>query len=85
MTPYSEAELRERSATEKIMALHHESAVELIPTAKNPQKLPTIVSAGDVLPLLQAASCFSHHVLMATMYGTGVRVSEAVHFSPERH
>jgi integrase/recombinase XerD len=56
-----------------------EWAVELIPTAKKPQKLSIILSPAEILSLLQAASCFSHHVLMATMYGTGVRVSEAVH------
>jgi site-specific recombinase XerD len=61
------------------VTLHREWAVELIPTAKKPQKLPVILSPGEVLSLLQAASWFSHHVLMATMYGTGVRVSEAVH------
>jgi integrase/recombinase XerD len=61
------------------VTLHREWAVELIPTPKKPQKLPIILSPTEVLSLLEAASCFSHHVLIATMYGTGVRVSEAVH------
>jgi integrase/recombinase XerD len=61
------------------VTLRREWAVELIPTAKKPQKLLIILSPAEVLSLLQTASCFSHHVLMATMYGTGVRVSEAVH------
>jgi site-specific recombinase XerD len=61
------------------VTLRREWAVELIPTPKKPQKLPIILSPAEVLSLLQAASCFSHHVLIATMYGTGVRVSEAVH------
>jgi integrase/recombinase XerD len=61
------------------VTLGREWAVDLIPTPKKPQKLPIILSPTEVLSLLEAASCFSHHVLMATMYGTGVRVSEAVH------
>jgi integrase/recombinase XerD len=61
------------------VTLRQEWAVELIPTPKKPQRLPIILSPTEVLSLLQAAACFSHHVLIATMYGTGVRVSEAVH------
>jgi site-specific recombinase XerD len=61
------------------VTLRRDWDVELIPTPKKPQKLPIILSPAEVLSLLQAASCFSHHVLMATMYGTGMRVSEAVH------
>jgi integrase/recombinase XerD len=61
------------------VTLRREWAVEFIPAPKKPQKLPIILSPAEILSLLQAASCFSHHVLMATMYGTGVRVSEAVH------
>jgi integrase/recombinase XerD len=60
------------------VTLRREWAIELIPTPKKPQKLPLVLSPTEVLSLLQAASCFSHHVLMPTMYGTGVRVSEAV-------
>ena len=29
-----------------------------------------------------ASRSFSHHVIFSTMYGTGVRVSEAVHLRP---
>ena len=38
-----------------------------------------ILSPEEVLRLLQAAPSFSHHVIFSTMYGTGVRVSEALH------
>ena len=61
------------------VTLRRDWAVEKIPTPKKDQKLPVILSPEEVLRLLQGASCFSHHVLLATMYGTGVRVSEAVH------
>src|SRR5260370_37671101 len=52
---------------------------ELIPGAKAETRLPVILSPEEVLRLLQAAPSFSHHVIFSMMYGTGVRVSEAVH------
>lgn len=54
-------------------------SVELIPTPKKEQKLPVILSPDEVLRLLQASSCFSHHVILSTLYATGLRVSEGVH------
>jgi integrase/recombinase XerD len=53
--------------------------VPLIPTAKKDHRLPAILSPQEVLQLLQAAPSFTHHVIFSTMYGTGMRVSEAVH------
>ena len=41
--------------------------------------MPIILSPAEVLQLLQAAPSFTHHVIFSTMYGTGMRVSEAVH------
>jgi site-specific recombinase XerD len=41
--------------------------------------LPVILSPQEVLELLQAAPSFTHHVIFSTMYGTGMRVSEALH------
>ena len=52
---------------------------ELIPAPKAETRLPVILSPEEVLRLLQAAPSFPHHVIFSTMYGTGVRVSEAVH------
>ncbi len=52
---------------------------ELIPAPKSETRLPVILSPEEVLRLLQAAPSFSHHVIFSTMYGTGMRVSEAVH------
>ena len=52
---------------------------EMIPAPKSETRLPVILSPEEVLRLLQAAPSFSHHVIFSTMYGTGVRVSEAVH------
>jgi len=53
--------------------------VQLIPTPKKDHRLPVILSPQEVLQLLQAAPSFPHHVIFSTMYGTGMRVSEAVH------
>jgi site-specific recombinase XerD len=61
------------------VTLQREWTVPLIPTAKKDHHLPVILSPEEVLQLLQAARCFSHHVIFSTMYGTGMRVSEAVH------
>src|SRR5260370_3735121 len=52
---------------------------ELIPGAKSETRLPVILSPEEVLRLRQGAPSVSHHVIFSTMYGTGVRVSEAVH------
>ena len=49
------------------------------PAPKRETRLPVILSPEEVLRLLEAAPSFSHHVIFSTMYGTGVRVSEAVH------
>ena len=51
----------------------------IIPTPKKDHRLPVILSPQEVLQLLQAAPSFTHHVIFSTMYGTGMRVSEAVH------
>jgi len=53
--------------------------VQLIPAPKKDHRLPVILSPQEVLQLLQAAPSFPHHVIFSTMYGTGMRVSEAVH------
>ncbi len=53
--------------------------VPLIPGPKKDHRLPVILSPQEVLEVLQAAPSFPHHVIFSTMYGTGMRVSEAVH------
>ena len=61
------------------VTLQRDWTVQLIPTAKKDHRLPAILSPEEVLRLLQAAPSFTHHVIFSTMYGTGMRVSEAVH------
>ena len=61
------------------VTLHCEWSIPLIPSPKKDHRLPIILSPEEVLRLLQAAPSFSHHVIFSTLYGTGMRVSEAVH------
>ena len=64
------------------VTLQRDWSVQLIPTPKKDHRLPVILSPQEVLQLLQAAPSFSHHVIFSTMYGTGMRVTEAVHLHP---
>ena len=61
------------------VTLQRDWTVQLIPTPKKDQRLPVILSPQEVLQVLHAAPSFPHHVIFSAMYGTGMRVSEAVH------
>ena len=61
------------------VTLQRDWTVQLIPTPKKDHRLPVILSPQEVQQLLQAAPSFTHNVIFSTMYGTGMRVSEAVH------
>ena len=61
------------------VTLRRDWTFELIPAPKSETRLPVILSPEEILRLLQAAPSFTHHVILSTIYGTGMRVSEAVH------
>ena len=61
------------------VTLKQDQVIAMIPAPKNETRLPVILSSEEVLRLLEAAPSFSHHVIFSTMYGTGMRVSEALH------
>jgi len=61
------------------VTLQRDWSVRFIPAPKKDHRLPVILSPQEVLQVLQAAPSFPHHVIFSTMYGTGMRVSEAVH------
>lgn len=61
------------------VTLKQDQVIEMIPAPKNESRLPVILSSGEVLRLLEAAPSFTHHVIFSTMYGTGMRISEALH------
>jgi len=51
-------------------------AVERIPFPRRQRKLPMILSRQEVKALLEAPCTLRHRVLLATLYGGGLRVSE---------
>src|SRR5579864_2452627 len=61
------------------VTLQRERFIEMLPMPRREHYLPVILSPAEVLRFLEAAPSFSHRVIFSTMYGTGMRVSEAVH------
>jgi integrase/recombinase XerD len=51
--------------------------IDFIPYPKRVKKLPLVPSQAEVMVLLQAATNLKHHTILATIYATGLRVSEA--------
>jgi len=49
---------------------------DYIPYPKKPKKLPVILSRDEVKALLLAPRHLKHRAMLATLYATGVRVSE---------
>lgn len=63
--------------------LGKEWAVDRVPYAKKPKKLPLVLSQGEVRRFIAAIESPHHRVIAMTMYGTGLRVSEAIALRPE--
>jgi len=53
--------------------------VDYIPYPKKPKTLPVILSRDEVKALLLAPRHLKHRAILATLYATGVRVSELCH------
>jgi integrase/recombinase XerD len=53
--------------------------VDFLPYPKKPKTLPVILSRDEVKALLLAPSHLKHRAILATLYATGVRVSELCH------
>ena len=56
--------------------LHRPWTVEYIPFPKKIKKLPVILSRDEVQTLIRAPRHLKHRVILATLYTTGLRVSE---------
>ncbi len=56
--------------------LHRPWMIEYLPYPKKPKTLPVILSRDEVKALLLAPRHLKHRVILATLYATGVRVSE---------
>jgi integrase/recombinase XerD len=59
--------------------LHRSWMVDYIPYPKKPKTLPVILSRDEVKALLLAPRYLKHRAILATLYATGVRVSELCH------
>lgn len=54
-----------------------------LPFAKGPRRLPTVLSVQEVRRLLEAVRHLpKHQALLMTLYGAGLRISEALHLQP---
>ena len=51
--------------------------IKHIPYAKRSRKLPSVLSGAEVIRLLECVPKLPHRVVLLTMYGTGLRISEA--------
>ncbi|MGA2133992.1 MAG: site-specific integrase [Bryobacteraceae bacterium] len=57
--------------------LHRKIEIDRIPLPRYEKKLPVILSKAEVKALLEAPRNLGHRAILATMYGAGLRVSEA--------
>jgi integrase/recombinase XerD len=56
--------------------LNRKIEIERIPLPRYEKKLPVILSKEEVKALLEAPKNLGHRAILATLYGTGLRVSE---------
>lgn len=65
-------------------------SLQSVEVPKRAQRIPELLSRADVRHLLQACPNHKHNTLLSTIYGCGLRLSEAVnlkvkHIDSERH
>jgi site-specific recombinase XerD len=61
------------------VTLGRDFPVRYIPYPRKEKKLPVVLSREETSRLLAAVANPKHRVILATIYGTGLRVSEAAH------
>jgi integrase/recombinase XerD len=60
------------------VTLGHDVVPERIPYAREPRKLPVVLSADEVVQLLEAVPSLKSRIALATVYAGGLRASEVV-------
>ncbi len=55
---------------------------DVIPTCRQQQKLPVVLSRQEVESFLDAIENQKHRVILTVCYAAGLRISEAVHLTP---
>lgn len=60
------------------VCLDRPAIIEYIPYAKGPKSLPVVLSRQEVRRMLTAAGNLTHRTVLMLLYGTGVRISEAL-------
>src|ERR1700686_5245991 len=59
-----------------VKTLNRHYMLESIPLPKEPRKLPTVLSQGEVTTLIESASSLMHRAILMTLYSTGMRRAE---------
>jgi integrase/recombinase XerD len=55
---------------------------DIIPAPKKPQRLPVVLSPGEVLQFLACVPGPKHRAILTTCYAAGLRISEVLHLRP---
>jgi site-specific recombinase XerD len=63
--------------------LNRKIEIDRIPLPRYEKKLPVILSKEEVKAILEAPKNLGHRAMLATLYGTGLRVSEATNLKVE--
>ena len=61
------------------VTLGQETIPERIPYAREPHKLPVVLSADEVVRFLEAVASLRSRAALTTAYAAGLRISEVVH------
>lgn len=63
--------------------LQQDWVMKEIPRAKKISRLPVVLTRGEIQHLFSVISNLKHLTIFTTIYGAGLRISEAVHLKPE--
>ena len=64
------------------VTLGRDERFEKLPCARVPKRLPTVLAPDDLRRLFEVARDVKHKALLMTLYGAGLRISEALAMKP---